>query len=186
MSLAALTVSPLPERRHGTDRRRVPRGGRRFTDWRGRAAQEPCDGCGSASSLQWMAAGKEFDEFCCRRCRCRVFAAHSRSSAWPLRGRAVMAYRLRPDRITRTIESRGISQPRRTAIRGRAPRRSRSALVGAHHLARVGKLGRAWFQWSIVGHWSGWMRFARRPALPTSGTQSRQWSSSAARPGGVW
>jgi hypothetical protein len=63
------------DRRQAPDRRIDERGGRRATDRGGRLAPRACDGCGEVFTLQWVAADKDFDEYWCRLCRCRVFVA---------------------------------------------------------------------------------------------------------------
>ena len=63
------------DRREILNRRSDERGGRRATDRGGRLAPTACDGCGAVFTLQWVAADKDFDEYWCRSCRCRVFAA---------------------------------------------------------------------------------------------------------------
>jgi hypothetical protein len=63
------------DRRYAQDRRLGDRGGRRATDRGGRSAPTACDGCAAVFTLQWIAASLAFDEYRCRECRCRVFAA---------------------------------------------------------------------------------------------------------------
>jgi hypothetical protein len=62
------------ERRHSSDRRAVDRGGRRLSD-RWYAPNPPCDGCGSSTGLQWVCGSDDFDQYHCRECGYRVFAA---------------------------------------------------------------------------------------------------------------
>jgi hypothetical protein len=65
----------VTERRVSPDRRQIDRGGRRATDGGGGIAQPPCDGCGSPTELQWVCGSKDFDQYRCQQCGCRVFAA---------------------------------------------------------------------------------------------------------------
>jgi hypothetical protein len=70
-----ISLVPRPDRRVTPDRRRFARGGRRIGDRGGRVSTGPCDSCGSRGTLQWVAVSQYFDEYRCRHCRCRVFAA---------------------------------------------------------------------------------------------------------------
>jgi hypothetical protein len=64
------------ERRVSTDRRRIPRGGRRTVD---RVVVIPiaptCDGCGSITGPYWVSGTGTFDEYRCLECGTSLFVA---------------------------------------------------------------------------------------------------------------
>ena len=73
--MAVTQIVEKTDHRIAPDRRDVDRGGRRATDLGGQLAPALCDGCSGLFTLQWVAASQDLDEYRCRRCRCRIFAA---------------------------------------------------------------------------------------------------------------
>jgi hypothetical protein len=75
--MVAKPVRPSLEQdnRHGEDRRRDQRGGRRVTDRGGAGIDVTCDGCGAPRGLEWLTAAPGHLEYRCRECRCRVLIA---------------------------------------------------------------------------------------------------------------
>jgi hypothetical protein len=73
-----MAVIPLKsDRRVIPDRRAYPRGGRRSSDLQTPAfTAQPCDGCGS-QELLFLRTTRGYDEYRCRRCRCRLFRLRS-------------------------------------------------------------------------------------------------------------
>ncbi len=70
-------IRPTQDRRVMPDRRAHPRGGRRIEDHNAPASTaQPCDDCGSREVL-FVQTTRGYDEYRCRRCRCRLFRLRS-------------------------------------------------------------------------------------------------------------
>ena len=75
--MAIAVIRLKSDRRRIPDRRAHPRGGRRSSDHQMPAfTAQPCDSCGSPELL-FLQTTPGYDEYRCRRCRCRLLRLRS-------------------------------------------------------------------------------------------------------------
>jgi hypothetical protein len=76
-AMGTTVIQPKVDRRVIPDRRAHPRGGRRIEDHNAPASTaQPCDDCESREVL-FLQTTRGYDEYRCRRCRCRLFRLRS-------------------------------------------------------------------------------------------------------------